>query len=365
VRLHRDMWWLLGSTVVAVCAAPLLVQGNAETTARRMDAVRKVEAMSPADRQRLNENFKRFDQLSKEEQEKFRDMHARVEQNAPVREAFQTFADWWPTVPPPEQAELFGEADAKKRVEIVAHLQDEIDEDRVRQVYQPRWGGRPWQKSMPRDSFYEVMQALEALATESYRIGEELPEIQELDPRSPQRYLKLITALNSKQQSWNSLVSSPAAENRLVEAVSNAAVREGVKKGLNERALGPIGPKGLPVRSQLAMSLAKELYLENLKQAPDDSDLMQRFNGLSKEEKEALYSYSADEIRHQLRARMFKDLMGAFAPVPEFFGLLGGRGPGSPDNRRDGQGRPDDPRRPGEGPSPNDGGRPERRPSDR
>ena len=78
---HRDVWWLMGSVAAAIAAAPLIVHGDAQTTARRTAAEKKIEQLSPAERQELEQNFKRFEKLPAADQAKYREMHTKLEQN--------------------------------------------------------------------------------------------------------------------------------------------------------------------------------------------------------------------------------------------------------------------------------------------
>ena len=364
MAIHRDIWWLLGSAVAAIAAAPLIVQGDTEQSARRMAAARKIEQLSPAERSHLEENLKRFEKLQPADQARYREIHASIQQNPKVGEALDTFADWWPNVSGREQAELFKQRDPKQRMAIVSRVQDEIDEDRVRQAYSMRWGGRwRWERSLPREAFYEIMQALEGLATEGYLLGDELAAIQKHDPKSPHRYLALITALQKKQKTWSMLVPDAATEKRIIDAVSNEETRKGVRAGLQ---FGLGAGKGFLLRGQLVSSLAKEIYLDSIKQnVGGEADLLSKFDSLTDEARRELYSISAQESRHQLRLRVLKDLYAGFSPVPEFFSPLGGgfdpgRGRGGDDRRGDGGRSPDgrgEDRRTGDPPPRGDGPR--------
>lgn len=346
--LHRDLWWLLGSAVAAISAAPLLVQGDAAVTARRAAAVKRIEQMSPAERQRLDENFRRFEMLPAAEQAKYEQIHTKLEQNPQVGEALDVFAHWWPTVSPREQAELFKQADLKQRVAIVDRIQNDIDEDRVRRVYLGRGGwGWDWQRRdmvLPRETFYEIMETLEAMASESYLIQDKMPEIQQLPPRSPQRALKLIQELHARNQTWTTLVANPAAENRVHESITNLKFKELMKTRLGDRLFS--ASRSQWIRYSLMMSLGKELYLEGLKQNFGEEDLLKKLDSLSEEDKAEIYSYAADDGRFHLRSRVFKDLRAAFNPVPEFLQISGGMRPGDSRGRGDGPPRGNESGRP-------------------
>jgi len=338
VRLHRDVWWLLGSTIAAIAAAPLLVHGDAQTSAHRTAAAQKIEQLSPAERHHLEENFKRYEKLTPAEQSTYREIHSKIAANPAVAEALVVFSRWWPTVSPQEQAALFRTSDVKERVERVSQVQEVIDGDRSGRLVGRRWG-RDWPRPesiLPRESFYQIMEALEGLASESYSITKELPEIQKIDARSPERYLKLVTALQQHQQSWPTLVSTPAAENRVVESISDPAAKEMFKRMIGERWFG--FNRGYQARSVLVMSLAKELYREGLQQSYGEDVLRKRIDGLSKEDKAELYSSTGDDARSQLR----RDMREAFNPAWDFFQTGGrpgdgrGRGGEGPQGRGDG-----------------------------
>jgi hypothetical protein len=358
VALHKDVWWLLGSAIAAVAAAPLLVRGDAQTTARRTAAVQKIEQLSPAERQHLEENFKRYEKLTPADQARYREVHQRLQDNPAVAEALVAFSQWWPTVSAREQSQLFKASEVKERVALVSQIQEELDKDRSQRVFLgSRWGrdGQRSDSNLSAASFYEIMEALEGLASETYRLEKELPEIQKLDPKSPQRYLKLITALQQKQQTWSTIVPNASAENRIIEAVSDEKTREMVKSRLSDRFFGN---RGFRFRSQLVMTLATQLYLEGLRQSFGEEDLRRKLDSLDDEEKSELYAYRGEDARFQLRARVFKDMREAFNPVPEFFqvpggmrsgGGRGGDGPGRDGPGRDGQSRGEGPGRDGPG----------------
>src|SRR5436190_11746906 len=103
--LHKDVWWLIGSVAAAVAAAPLIVHGDAQTSARRTAASQKIEQLSPAERQDLEENFQRFQKLPAVEQAKYREIHEKIQQNPAVAEALGAYSHWWSNVSAREQAE--------------------------------------------------------------------------------------------------------------------------------------------------------------------------------------------------------------------------------------------------------------------
>jgi len=362
VPLHRDIWWLLGSAVAAIGAAPLIVHGDADVSARRAAAAQRIEQLSPAERQHLEENFKRFEKLSPTEQTHYETLHAKLKQNPHVDAALETFSHWWPTVSAREQAELFKQHDVKQRIAVVGQIQEEVDKERAGRMFFGRSWGRDGFRPLPilpHETFYQIMAELESIASDNLAVQKELPEIQKLDAKGPQRYLKLFTALHQHQQTWSTLVNSPSIENRIVEAISNPQVKDLVRSKIGEKAFGNFGPKGSVVRGMLSMSLGKELYLEAIKQDFGPEFLQKKLDSLSEDEKAELYSYAANDSRIILQMRTFReskeDSRAAFQPVVEFFQVGGGRSGGRPGDGRPGDGRGGEGR--GEGPPRNEGGR--------
>jgi hypothetical protein len=334
--LHKDVWWLIGSAAAAIAAAPLIVHGDAQTTARRTAAAQKIEQLSPAERQDLEENFRRFEKLPAAEQAKYREMHARLQQNPAVSEALETFSQWSGNVSAREQAEVFKQAEVQQRIAAVDRIQDEIDNDRGGRLFFGRgWGRDSYRMGPPlsRDSFYEIMQTLEAIASEAYLIQKELPEIKKLDPRNPQRYQKLLIALHDHKQTWSTLVPNDSAENRIVEAISDERTRESLRSRMGER--GP-GGRSLAVRVQLAVSLGRELANEGLKQKFGEEELQKKLATLTEDEKAELYSIPGDDSRVRLKMRIFREAWQDTQAAQEFF-QLGGFGRGFGPNRGEGR----------------------------
>jgi hypothetical protein len=330
VRLHNDVWWLLGSTLAAVCVAPLLVHGDAELTARRTAASQKIEQLTPAERQQLDNNLKRFEKLTPAEQAKFRELHEKVEQNPKVNEALGVFSEWWRSISAPSHAELFREADPRKRVAIVDSLQEGIDDDRVRRVY--FGGGFPWEWGrrgvnlrIQQEEFYRIMDAMEAIAFETYAVRDSMDQINALPVHSVQRTLALLKALHEKHHTFDTLVSDSAKKNRLIESVSNEYLKSLLKARLGERAQPG---DGWSVRLALSTAMLREIYLDNLKQQPGEKELLEELNSLPIEQRMDLYAYAADEGRDLLREKVREGGKAAFTPVKDFFQISFGFKPG-------------------------------------
>jgi hypothetical protein len=361
VPFHRDAWWLLGSVAAAIAAAPLIVHGDAQTTARRTAAAQKIEQLSPAERKDLEDNFKRFQKLPAAEQAKYREMHAKLEQNPAAAEALETFSQWWGNVSAREQTEVFKQPEVKQRIAAVGQIQEEIDNKRGGRMAFGRSFGWDWFRMgppLPREAFYQIMQTIEAMASESYVIQKELQEIQKLDAKNPLRYQKLLIALHDRKQKWSTLIPNASAENRIVQAISDEKTKEMVQSRMGDRGSGG---KNSYIRGQLAISLGRELTLEGLKQKFGEEDLQKKLAGLNEDEKAELYSLPGDDSRMALKMRMIREAWQDSQAVQEFFelggfgrgGSGGGRGDGRDGGGRDGQpgrgdgqpGRPEPPPR--------------------
>jgi hypothetical protein len=346
VPFHRDAWWLLGSVAAAIAAAPLIVHGDAQTTARRTAAAQKIEQLSPAERKDLEDNFKRFQKLPAGEQTKYREMHAKLQQNPAAAEALETFSQWWGNVSAREQAEVFKQPEVKQRIATVGQIQEEIDNNRGGRMFFGRGFGRDGFQMgppLPREAFYQIMQTMEAMAVNSLLIQKELPEIQKLDAKNPLRYQKLLIALHDNKQKWSTLVPNASAENEIVQAISDEKTKELVQSRMGNR--GSSG-RNFWIRWHLSVALGKELVLEGLKLKFGEEDIQKRLANLSEDEKAELYSLPGDDSRMVLKMRMIREEWKDSQAVLEFFELGGwGRGgfgpPGRGDDRggRGGEGR--------------------------
>ena len=368
MRLHKDIWWLLGSTVAAVCAAPLLVHGDAEVTARRTTAAKQIEELAPAQRQELNENLKRFGKLPAAEQDFYRALHNKVKLNPPVAEALEAFAHWWPTVSAREQAEIFGLKDnPAKRRDVVRKVQDRNQDD--------RWGGMFFERAIPKDvrpskeDFYRVMDAVEAIAVESLDLStKDQDELEKLPKHTTERTLELLRKFGEKHKDFSDIVQGDAKKARLVEAVSSKPFQEFMRSRFKDNKDGGFDGAFL-VRASLVLALLNEMSQEGAKQAIGDADLLAQLNKLPVDGRADVYQFSADEQRHRLKGMILAERFGAGTAINDFFEMprwrggpfeRGGndprRGGGRGDSRdgRDG-GRPDGPRGDGaRGPAPND-----------
>lgn len=323
MRLHKDIWWLLGSTVAAVCLAPLLVHGDAEVTARRTAAASQIEQLAPAQRQELDENLKRFEKLSPKEQESFGSLHERVRQNAPVGEALEAFAHWWPTVSAREQAEIFGVKDnPAKRLELVRDVQKDIESDRLERLFVGRHipkEGRP-----TTEDFYRVMDAIEAIAGDSLDLSAaDQEELDRFPKHTAQRTLALLTTFRKKDKDFSTIVQGDARKARLVEAISSKPFQDYIRQQFKDIRFGD---GTFMVRAVLSMKMWHELFQEGILQPIGDNELLAELNKLPSEQLELMYSNSADEQREILRRMIVAEKMGAVSPINEFFQMFRWRG---------------------------------------
>ncbi|OAI55640.1 hypothetical protein AYO47_02395 [Planctomyces sp. SCGC AG-212-M04] len=336
MALHKDVWWLLGSVAAAVAAAPLIVHGDAQTTARRTAATQKIEQLSPAERQELEENFARFKKLPPVEQAKYREIHDKIQQNPSVAEALDAYSHWWSNVSAREQAEVVRQSDVKQRIAAVGRVQEELDNERGARMF----FGSGWRRdrfgppipTLPRDSLFEVLRTIETLAAESLAIQQELPEVQKIDPKSPQRYQKLLIALHEHKKNWSDLISNASVENRLLESITDSKTRESFRQRLGGNS------RGYFARFQLAMSLGRELMYEGLKQKLGEDELKKKLNSLSDDEKAELYTVPGLDALFRLRMRVTREAWQDSQAGVDFFELRppradGERG-GGPDANR-------------------------------
>lgn len=96
----------------------------------------RLEAMSPAERDRLMRNQQRFQQLSASEQDQLRQLHASLEQDSQseeLKEVMRRYQDWLTTLPASQRAEL-PQLSVDERIERIKSLQAEERREKNRRL---------------------------------------------------------------------------------------------------------------------------------------------------------------------------------------------------------------------------------------
>ncbi len=135
LSLSRPLVWLLSATVSLAALGAWLWTGKLRASEGLDDRRALLEALSPAEKEELLAHQKRFLRLEPAEQQRLRELHAKIEedpQGAELRRVMQSYYDWLKPLPFWQQAEL-NDNDRPTAQRIVA-IKKVLEEQRRRNV---------------------------------------------------------------------------------------------------------------------------------------------------------------------------------------------------------------------------------------
>lgn len=98
---------------------------------------REIEALTTPERERLKRNDEAFRELSQDEQQRFREMHAKIndkKNNSKLRETFEDYFRWLNTLNPQQRDDLRRETDPLKRIALVRNFVQQNEHETNRKI---------------------------------------------------------------------------------------------------------------------------------------------------------------------------------------------------------------------------------------
>jgi hypothetical protein len=139
----RETWaWIPGPVVVRPVYAPALVAfvgGVARGQETYSERVERLAKMSDEEKIELQHKKERFDELSKETQEKLRALHVSITSDAKARELEETvkrYNQWLASLESPQRAFLLSIQNPKERITRIKELMQQQEERRFREFTQ-------------------------------------------------------------------------------------------------------------------------------------------------------------------------------------------------------------------------------------
>ncbi|CAK9006567.1 Lipoprotein-releasing system ATP-binding protein LolD 1 [Durusdinium trenchii] len=384
VTPNRIRLFLIGAVLAAIAIPPILVQGEAESRRRRDDSRKQIAGLTSQDRNRLNRNFKVFNELSDDERRQLRELHALLEEDRQKRQGeltqvMEDYYAWLKTIEPYQRDALAKASDSTERIALIQEVLEEqrmriakrrIEEDEDWQQLLSRLPGGNSVPTMSEDSLHGLLTRVHdqfandfpgakqrqlaelrqmADASASSRRGELTPE--ERLHRLVYHYelLKGIRELGASERTSRLFTwGSEPLLRELVESIGEPTIAEFV---LSKDSRFPTRMKFNVV---IMHSLVHELYRQgNAAKAPSDAELRALFDQLPMPEQDQLLSLDAVDFRAELlrlhqeqtASVTMRDLLRLFRPPADFMQRTRPRGPrendgpgGRPD-RSDGNGR--------------------------
>lgn len=356
-------WWLIGSVLLAVVAAPFLARGDANLRRQRRQNQQEIAAMPESERNRLKRNFETYQSLTEAERNQLRQLHQTLDANRSgdneLNETLNAYREWLTTLEPFQRDRLNQIEDPNER--LVA-MREVVREQRVRSTERAFPGGRGGSTTrwgiptLTVDEYRRVMEELEKIAMPSLSL-EKRSKLEGTSGIDRHYMLIKLIAQDELSDKVKSVVMQPPKEfrtivNRIDDLVETSEVREYFREEsnrffTNEQKLARIIGIGLSL--ELSDTRKRELKTVN------DEQLMLFFETLPEDEQDRLLTLEASDFHSDLVNQFqtqsnadqdrvtLSDIFSLFRPP---FGP-GGRGPGPSNGPRDDGPRGQDGERPG------------------
>ena len=329
-RPNRLRWladhrlFLLSALLGAFCAA-----GVARADDARSDRRRRIESMTPAEKQELQRRREQFERLPPEEQQRLRNLHHQIEADADadqLREVMHRYSQWARTLPPHRRAELQELPPAERVERIKAWYQEELRQQAGRLGPEDTEGLLRW---MEKSAARHEAKFLESLPQERRA------QFAALDAQVRQRAVMWMV-----WQRW--LMVAPGQPPAIPEG-ELAQLRNELSPETRARLEAePDAEQWKTVMGWIRHELRSQWSRRGRMPMPsaDDTQLAQFFESeLTSEERDRLLNLPGDEMLRELQ-RLYLMRLNLLGPGPE---------PGRPPRGSD-DGTRFPPRRPGSGP---------------
>lgn len=323
-------------------------------------AIERMSKLTKLEHDRLQRDFREFEKLSPQEQQRLREMHELLQQpgeGAALRQTSETYYRWYSDLEPRRRVQLQHETDVEQKLQLVRQFQEQLE-----QQAEDGSGGfgrhrRRWSKKLNPQDLAAVMAAIEtALREQQPELSAKLDAIPH--PPGYRRYHAVMMLLRDDFRAPRSRGGQTAAvlrfldDPRFVEAITEDDIRRRITaadgKDQDDRR-----PRNLTLWLLIYVSMEDAYYREIEKDAPTEDELLNMVAQLETDKLDRLMKLPTTKIMPKLKEEFVRDHPERFPPPPQQF-LPEGRGWFT-------RGRNDDRR----GPAPNGprgGRRPQRNP---
>jgi len=318
---RQPAWWSLLlraaglSLGTVVC---VMVLSGASGQEEKQDSRKKIEAMSPAQRDQLKRNYEKYQKLTPAEKKRYREIHEATHSQPELNRVMRSYCNWVKTLSPWEQEDL-RKASPEERMELIRKYRSQRKESNRRSEFrdyfeiskilnidfrEPRMQFMRIPTPPPPALFQEVIGIIE----------QSLPTSDEsLRPKNQESELAhslavLRTALRPKHQKGGVDSNNwPPAE--MVEQIqklfddNNYSFRDSEK----QRKFKAISPRDeMQVKLFLAKGLMDQLFStvkQELAQLNLPEDELQKFfeTELDTKDRDSLMKYPPEELQKQLK----------------------------------------------------------------
>lgn len=284
---------------------------------------KKIEAMTPAQRAQLKRNYEKYQKLSAEDKQRFRELHSATRTQPELNRVMRSYCDWVKTLSPWEQEDLRKEKDPKERLKLIRKFRSQqIDPKRrsdFRDFYEmtrllkldlrdPRRMGLVWVQPPPPELFKEVIDVID----QNISGTKKKPKREEQSSEFARSVIVLQRALKLKNQKGD-LEGTEWPRPELVDQIhqlfeaNNYSIRgtktqhgfkpqfRGNRDDLRRAQVPLFLIRGLI--DQLFSLVKQELAQINL----SDEELHQFFESLESKSKDYLMKYPPDEMQEKLK----------------------------------------------------------------
>jgi hypothetical protein len=346
---NRSHLLLLAGCLIILPVIPLLLGAGGDERSQQQSNRREVEKMTPAQRARLDRNFRAFWNMTDQQRKKYRDMHRRLHEapdGAALRGTMAKYQAWLETLSPFQREELRQTSGIANRIELVRRFKAEQSSP------------APLSKEDPRLSREDLAAMMQVIARKLKLPQKELDSMPEL-----KQNLHILASLMREKKGevryrrWNSLFDDELID-KMLEALPNGEFRTAIAAIKN---IPFVKSKREIVVQNIFEHLRKDVSQEIESKQPTQRDFDQVLERMKSYDRRRYESLQSPDERIQFLAFLYKrwqtyqflkaypELLRPFAFRPSFSrGRDGSRGnyPPRRDDRGAERGSPSRPERP-------------------
>ncbi|MDF1742593.1 MAG: hypothetical protein P1V19_02800 [Gimesia sp.] len=283
---------------------------------------KKIESMTSSERAQLKRNYEKFQKLSAQDKQRFREIHAATRNQPELNQVMRSYCNWVKTLSPWEQEDLRNAKTPQERMDLIRKFRSHGNQANRRgsrsdyfilrmleiNFRDPRMMFLLRNSTLPPDLYKEVIDLIERSLPRSVEYPKPKESLSEFERSLA--VLKTATALNHPKEQ----------ENQNGSTWLSADVRKGIFELWNEnkflfrdsgeqRKPRPI-PREENQQKMLSIFLAKGLINQLVKSVKQDldqhspsDDALQKFfeTGLDTKAKDYLMKYPPDEMQDKLK----------------------------------------------------------------
>lgn len=311
-RLLKFPWRIVTAIVVVAAVTAVLAATREDYSASR----RQIADMPQRDRQRLEQHFNDFEQLSREQQEHLEQLHDQIATQG-LESVLDEYVKWSATLGPSQRDELRKEADPRKRAdrveEFVADQEAEKQKRQLDSMGRREFGRFKWPRLSHEDLEAVAEVLIDALPMPDPQAKDALREKSLFE-----QYLEIYEILNRRLSLPSSQRAAPWPDaetvDQAVERITNSERKHHFNSfdALDVSAADKRDMKRRSLMFNVGTALVGEVFAERRKHRPDDETLRVYFESLSSPDADELMKMRPDDAKERL-ANKYRDAH----PLPE------------------------------------------------